>query len=308
MKYYFIVNPHSRTGKGGLIWQKQLKPYMTRSPKSWKVVYTRRRGHCTEIVRRLTSNPKKPITLIIIGGDGTLNEALNGIQCFDKVTLAYIPSGSSNDFARGMKLSGTPKEMLQSILHKEHELMLDFGVVKASDGPQKRFIVSSGTGFDAFVTDEALHSPIKNALNAIHLGKLTYALIAIGQLIRIPLQTVCLTLDDGSVLNFKRFYFLSCHILPFEGGGFKFAPEARPDDGILHLCAVHGLPKFLIPLLLPTAFWGGHFKFSGVESLRCHKVHIVLEHPYPVHTDGETYHPRRELDIWCEQGKLHFVY
>ena len=155
------------------------------------------------------------------------------------------------------------------------------------------------------MTDEALHSPIKNVLNAIHLGKLTYALIAIGQLIKLPLRRQHFTLDGSKTLRFKRFYFAASHNLPYEGGGFKFAPDARPDDGILHICAVHGLSKLIVPALLPTAFWGGHLKFSGVESFSCQKMHITLDNPYPVHTDGETYRPHRELDVWCEAGKLH---
>lgn len=307
MKYYFIVNPHSKTSKGRFIWQKQLKPCLLAAREHWKVFYTRYSGHCTQIVSQLTKQPKEPITIVVLGGDGTLNEALNGIESFDKVTLSYIPTGSSNDFARGMKLKGTPAKQLRNILQKRHECWLDFGVVKAPGKKQQRFIVSSGIGFDAYVTDEALHSPIKNVLNAIHLGKLTYALIAIGQLIKLPLQTATLTLDGSKTLRFKRFYFAASHNLPYEGGGFKFAPDARPDDGILHICAVHGLSKLIVPALLPTAFWGGHLKFSGVESFSCQKMHITLDNPYPVHTDGETYHPRRELDVWCEAGKLHFV-
>ena len=307
MDYYFIVNPRAQTGKGRQIWKKQILPGLQASKERWKVFFTHYSGHCTQIVRQLTSRPKGNITIVILGGDGTLNEALNGIVNFDLVTLGYIPAGSSNDFARGMKLHGTPARQLQNILRRRHEYCLDFGVVKAPGKKEQRFIVSSGVGFDAYVTDEALHSRIKNVLNAVHLGKLTYALIAIGQLIKLPLQTVTLTLDGTKIFRFQRFYFASSHNLPYEGGGFKFTPKARPDDGKLHVCAVHGLPKLIVPALLPTAFWGGHVNFSGVESLSCKKMHVVLEHPYPVHTDGETYHPRKELDVWCESGKLHFV-
>ncbi len=308
MKYYFIVNPHAQTGSGKRIWQQQLRPYLQSSRSRWKLFYTRYAGHCTQIVRQLTNAPKEPVTLIILGGDGTLNEALCGIIDFQNVTLGYIPAGSSNDFARGIRLKGTPVEMLDNILKKKHETWLDFGVVQAPGKQPKRFIVSSGIGFDAYVTDEALHSPLKKVLNAVHLGKLTYALIALGQLIKIPLQTVKITLDDTRQLCFSRFYFASSHNLPYEGGGFKFTPKADPADGRLHVCAVHGLPKPAIPLLLPTAFFGAHVHLPGVESFTCKKMHIVLEHPYPVHADGESYHPRQEIDVWCEPQKLHFVY
>lgn len=308
MKYYFILNPNSQTGKGRLIWKKQLQPCLKASKSHWKAFYTRYPGHCTQIVSQLTSTGSEPVTIVILGGDGTLNEAVNGIKHFENVTLGYIPTGSSNDFARGMKQNSDPLETLHNILQNKHELWLDYGVVQAPGKAPQRFIVSSGIGFDAYVTDEALTSPIKNVLNAIHMGKLTYALIALKKLVTISLQPVVLTVDDTYTLKLPRFYFASSHNLPYEGGGFKFTPQARPDDGKLNVCVVHGFLKCLIPVLLPTAFFGLHKYFPGVTLLSCKKLTVRLAHPFPVHTDGETYHPQTKLCIWCEPGKIRFVY
>ncbi|HIQ99421.1 MAG TPA: diacylglycerol kinase family lipid kinase [Candidatus Scybalocola faecavium] len=308
MKYYFILNPHSQTGKGRLIWKNQLLPCLKASHSHWKVFYTRYEGHCTQIVRQLTRSPSRPLTIVILGGDGTLNEAINGIEQFNNVTLGYIPTGSSNDFARGMKLTSDPLQTLHNILRQEHQVWLDYGEVQAPGKAPKRFIVSSGIGFDAYVTDEALTSPIKNVLNTVHLGKLTYALIALKKLITISLQPVRITVDDTYTLKFPRFYFASSHNLPFEGGGFKFSPNARPDDGKLEVCVIHGFFKFLIPILLPTAFFGLHKYFPGVTLFSCEKMTIRLAHPFPVHTDGETYHPQTRIKVWCNKGKIHFVY
>ena len=112
------------------------------------------------------------------------------------MSLGYIPLGSSNDFSRGMEQKGAdPAQTLHNILRKKHEVWLDYGVVKAPGTKEQRFIVSSGIGFDAYVTDDALHSPIKNVLNAFHLGKLTYAVISLKQLFRIRLQKASITVD-----------------------------------------------------------------------------------------------------------------
>ena len=56
------------------------------------------------------------IDLIVVGGDGTINEVLNGIRDFDRVRLGVIPTGSGNDFCRNLKLPGTPEESLRQIL------------------------------------------------------------------------------------------------------------------------------------------------------------------------------------------------
>ena len=172
MKYYFILNPNARTGKGQKIWKDKLLPALRASRRPWKVFYTHFPGHCTQIVEQLTRPGGSPVTIVILGGDGTLNEAVNGIKDFSRVSLGYIPLGSSNDFSRGMEQKGAdPAQTLHNILRKKHEVWLDYGVVKAPGTKEQRFIVSSGIGFDAYVTDDALHSPIKNVLNAFHLGK-----------------------------------------------------------------------------------------------------------------------------------------
>ena len=306
--YYFIVNPHSRTGLGKQIWTRQLQPLLEETNVRYKVFYTRYSGHCTQIVRQLSENAKKPVTIVVLGGDGTLNEAVNGLYHTDMVSLGYIPTGSSNDFARGFPLKGTPPQLLQSILQQNHEAWLDCGVVKAPGKKPRRFMVSCGMGYDAYITDEALHSRIKNVLNRFGLGKLTYMCIAVDKLIRIRPQTVSITMDGCHFLHYKDFYFASGHNLPFEGGGFKFAPKAEPTDGLLDICIVHGLSKAGLACKLPFALFGRHLRFGGIENHRCSHMKITLDRPYPVHTDGETYHPRKEIEVWCEPGKIHFIY
>lgn len=306
---YFIINPRSQTGKGKRIWTQEIKPWLEEHQYRYKAFLTHYSGHCTQIVRQLCEYAKKPLTLIILGGDGTLNEAVNGLYNTEQVTLAYIPTGSSNDFARAyLPRRCAPVERLKSILDEKHEAWLDCGVVKAPGKKPKRFIVSSGIGYDAYITDEALHSKIKNVLNFIHLGKLTYMLIAIDKLLRIQPQTVSITLDGSRFFHLDKLYFAASHNLPYEGGGFKFAPKAVPDDGQLDLCIVHGISKPGLACKLLFAFKGKHVRFKGIENIRYKHMKLVLEHPYAVHTDGETYHPRKEIEVWCEAGKIHFIY
>lgn len=308
VNYYFIVNPQSQSGKGRRIWTQEIKPWLDEHSCRYKVFFTRYSGHCTQIVRQLSENAKNPLTLIILGGDGTLNEAVNGLYNTTLVTLGYIPTGSSNDFARAYLPKRSPAERLRGILDKNHEAWLDCGVVKAPGKKPKRFIVSSGIGYDAFITDEALHSKIKNVLNFFHLGKLTYMLIAIDKLLRIQPQTVSITLDDSRFFHLDKLYFAASHNLPYEGGGFKFSPGAVPDDGLLDLCIVHGISKPGLAFKLLFALKGKHIRFGGIENIRFHHMKLVLENPYAVHTDGETYHPRKEIEVWCEPEKIHFIY
>lgn len=78
-------------------------------------------------------------TIVVLGGDGTVNEVLNGITELSKVTMGYIPMGSSNDFARYFKMAAEPAECLTRILHPKKMVDMNVGImsykmVKSPDG------------------------------------------------------------------------------------------------------------------------------------------------------------------------------
>ena len=100
--YYCIFNPSARSGKGKEIWKK-LEKSLQNSGLEFKAFFTEGPGHATKLARDITSaqrNPSEyPLKVVVLGGDGTLNEAINGIEDFDRTLLGYIPIGSSNDFS-----------------------------------------------------------------------------------------------------------------------------------------------------------------------------------------------------------------
>ena len=114
MDYIFIVNPKSRTGQGELLWS-QLEPELKKRRVSYEVRMTGRKKDAERIATEITADEEEH-TMIVLGGDGSLNEVINGIKNPSKVTLGYIPTGSSNDFARGM---GIPKDAKKAL--EEHD-------------------------------------------------------------------------------------------------------------------------------------------------------------------------------------------
>ena len=115
--YYFIVNPNSRSGKGALIW-KGLEGILNERNVEYKTFFTEYRGHAVLLSESITSDaaPENPVTLIAVGGDGTIQEVLSGVHDLSCITFGYIPTGSGNDFCRGMKLPMAPTEKLNLIL------------------------------------------------------------------------------------------------------------------------------------------------------------------------------------------------
>lgn len=316
--YHIIMNPGSKSGKGMSIWQ-SLESILSERKVSYQLYESTHIGHVTELVRQITSTGR-PANLIILGGDGTVNEALQGIENFELVSIGYIPTGSSNDLARALKLSADPKELLLHILEESNPHMIDLGILtyesnadvtsRLHSHPTHRsryFIVSSGIGFDAAVCEEALSSPIKNALNKLRLGKLTYLCIALKQLFAAKAISCEITLDGSETIYIPKLLFTALMIHPFEGGGFCFCPQADNQDGLLDLCVVGDLPKLLILFALPTAFFGKHYLFPKISHYTASAVQLKTSAPLWVHTDGEVYLKSDWISISCLRQRIRFL-
>lgn len=292
-EYDFIVNPKSRSGLGEMTW-KMLEPELKKRRIGYTVHMTEKRKNAEKIAEMLTADGE-PHTLVVLGGDGSLNEVINGIREPDKITLGYIPIGSSNDFARGMGIPKEPLAALEAVLRPKKVIHMDIGVL-SDEIRSRRFLVSGGIGFDAAVCHEVCVSRWKVILNKLGLGKLSYAVVALDRLVKDRPVHLSLVLEDGSEREFPKTYFAAFMNLPYEGGGFKFCPDASPEDGMLDVIVAHGLPVLKILFLLPLAFGGRHTGFKGVTILRCRKVRAEAAVPLALHTDGEPGFPRRAIE------------
>ena len=203
MEYHFIVNPKARTGMGEMIWR-MIEPELKKKRVDYCCYMTKRRNHARKIAGRITADGQEH-RIVVLGGDGTVNEVVNGIREPGKVTLGYIPIGSSNDFARGLKIPKDPEKALDIILAPQKIIHMDVGVLCAA-GRQRRFAVSAGIGFDAAVCHEVCVSKWKVLLNRIGLGKLSYAVVALDRLKKDRPAEMTVTLTDGTVRTFERAY------------------------------------------------------------------------------------------------------
>lgn len=322
MMYYIIVNPASKSGRGAKIWS-MLMPVLEQKDIEYKVFFSAKIGHVTKLVRDLSDsvllrNPESTLKLIILGGDGTLNEAIQGISDFGRVQLGYIPTGSSNDLARDLGLPKDPALILETILKGNVVRTLDLGTLsygntnENTDGNTgeavRYFAVSSGIGFDAAVCEEALSSRFKKALNRMGLGKLTYLSIALKQLVAAKSVSCDIYLDDAKEpVHFRRFLFTAFMIHRYEGGGFQFCPMADATDGKLDLCVVGRIPKPVILFALPTAFFGKHYMFPAIRHYAASKAVVHSSIPLWVHTDGEVSRKADEITVTCTKRQIRLM-
>lgn len=318
LMYNIIINPASRSGRGRQIWETIIKPALDEKKVDYEAFFSEKAGDVALLADKITAPfadssqaSKEPCHLLILGGDGTVNEALQGIAPGRHVIIGYIPTGSSNDLARDVGIPKEPRKALEHILAASTPAgtaasPMDRGLVRTSTG-EHSFAVSCGIGFDAAVCEEALHSPIKATLNRLKLGKLTYLGIALKQLFAARTVSCELYLDEEAPIRIRKIFFAAFMTHRFEGGGFKFCPTADYTDGLFDLCVVGNLPKLLILFALPTAFFGKHFIFPGVNHYRAKHIRLKTSVPLWLHTDGEVHEKTDNLEITCIQGDIRFI-
>lgn len=311
--YHFIVNPASRSGQGIKYWNK-IEAYLKEHNITYQAHISTHCSHVAELMRALTDNlndSSDALSVIILGGDGTVNEALQGIMRFDKVILSYIPTGSSNDLARDLGISRDPIMALEHILQNPHNHSMDMGIVEYKTAmpnntvtQTRRFAVSCSIGYDAAICEEVMRSRLKQILNRTGLGKLVYLLIALKQLISARSIDAKLTLHDGTEITIRKLLFLAGMNHRYEGGGFKFSPAADDHDGIIDICCASNATKLKILRVLPTAYKGNHLRFPELSDYHVTSYEVKTEEPLWIHTDGESLVMTDYIKVYCKKGVL----
>lgn len=263
--YHIIINPASSSGKGRKAWE-TAEPLFRQSGRKYEVHFSTEEHGIQDIVRELAEKAEEQwnrigleqakeellasdrfwavweapvpeegtLDLIIVGGDGSLNEALNGIQDFSRIRVGLIPVGSGNDFALDAKISRNIEETVNRILKGDHRRRLDLGQVRWWEEPEnagnaepsekaaepgeeepdetgrpepaaaeprtlhtRNFLISSGVGFDAQVCYDSDHSRWKKLLNKIGLGKLIYIFTAIRLILTAKRARLEVEIDTG---------------------------------------------------------------------------------------------------------------
>ena len=308
---YFIVNQTARTGKSSKVW-KRVQTLLMAEAVPYEAYLTEYENHATELARMISQKDDPDICLVVVGGDGTMNEVINGITDFERVRFGIIPAGSGNDFGRGLGIGRNTEENVNRII-RAYRLgsacfqPMDLGRVNWENGTKSRlFGISSGVGMDAIVCKKALHSGMKNFLNKIHLGKLTYILLTVQTLFSMDTGTVEVELDKETK-HFDRLIFMAAMNLRAEGGGVPMAPNATPFDGVLSLSSASGIPKWRTFFCLPLLVAAKHDRIKGFHVADSRVTKVSISKPFVLHADGEYCGDVTEAVFTCVADKLHMI-
>lgn len=302
--YTFIVNPNARSGLGQKVWNK-LEAVLINDKVEYEVFFTEHPKHATQITSKITSDGNEHI-IVALGGDGTVDEVVNGICNFEKTVLGYIPIGSSNDFARGLSLPKKPLVALRNVLDCPYLHAMNIGELSYKN-KVRRFAVSAGVGFDADICHEAVVSHVKAFLNKLKLGKLTYVCIALHRLFVTKPCSVTISLDEQEPITFDSTYFVALMNNKYEGGGVKFCPNAINNDDKLDVLVAANVSKLKVLCLIPLALFGWHTPFKGVHIYTCKKIDIETSQAMPLHTDGEPIFLQHNISARCLPEKIRVI-
>ena len=309
--FYFIVNYGGGSGHGKKTW-KDVRGILDSEKVPFRAYRTKYPGHAmriaTEIVRRYSSK-EIPASIVVVGGDGTVNEVLNGIMDFDRVWLGVIPTGSGNDFARGHGLPGKTVPALLHILNCDMPEKVDVGCVTGDSNAPRLFGISTGIGLDAEVCKKALQSGQKKLLNGLGLGKLTYLTLTLESLFTMKTNSGRIIFDGDleSVAHLRKLIFLSGMITRWEGGGVPMAPDADPRDGQLSCCLATNIPKWKSFFDLPFLVFGKQKKLKGFTLRDSRTIDIEMERPVVLHADGEYCGDVRRIHMEVLPRKLNLL-
>ncbi|WP_455387093.1 diacylglycerol/lipid kinase family protein [Lactiplantibacillus pentosus] len=170
-EYYIIINELAGSGHGKQVWE-TIKPILEQRQIHFEYRISEYAGHtirlAAEYVKTIQRRPNITPVILVVGGDGTLNEALNGIMQVpqqDPIPIAYIPGGSGNDFARGLGMATDPEIALAQVLNNMRPRTLNVGYYHETLKNEHRYFVNNvGLGFDAQIVDDTNRSKQKGRL------------------------------------------------------------------------------------------------------------------------------------------------
>jgi diacylglycerol kinase (ATP) len=225
--------------------------------------------------------------LFVAGGDGTLNEVLNGITAVSdglrRVTLGIIPLGTGNDLATAL---GFPPQVEDAVdlLMASTPTAVDVGVVNG-----RHFLNVSGGGFIAEVSD-AVDVQLKSVA-----GKLAYLIGGAQVLFTHDAIDTNVHWRDGAdehTRHLSLHAFAVCNSRQI-GGGRLIAPDAILDDGLLDLCLIEEMPTLEFIALLRRVSTGDHVDDERVSYFRASEVDLQFGRKIKVNTDGQVLDAQR---------------
>ena len=284
-RWFVIVNPVSGGGKGLEAFPK-ISHLLRENGIEHDPAFTEYRYHATELtVEAINSGYRK---IIVVGGDGTLNEVVNGLfiqkQCEPKdILLAVIAVGTGNDWVRTF---GTPRNYTAAIraIKEGGTFLQDVGKVTYTESKveQSRYIANvAGLGFDADVIEIFNHLKHKG-----YKGKWLYIYSLLKGYLKLKPFGVRIEVDGKEVYH-NLLFSIAVGICKYNGGGIQQLPKAVADDGLLDVTLIKPLHWWHVVFRARRLFNGEIYSIGHIQHAQGKRVRIEASPNILLETDGE---------------------
>ena len=277
IKTVFLVNPAAENGAAGRRWP-ELAHEAASLGLQGDTRFSERPGHLTELAREAAADAD---LLVAVGGDGTVNEVVNGIAGLD-VELALIPRGTGGDFVRTFGIPGKLDRAVEVAL-RGRTRAIDLGRGRyrswAGEDEESYFANIASAGMSGAIAKRT--NETSKALG----GKVSYAWATVAVFSRWRSDEVRVRVDGTEQAG--RMHDVIVANGRYLGGGMKMVPEAEPDDGLLDVLLIGDLTKRDLLLTMPKTYRGKHLPHPKATLLRGTTVEIDAPEPLPVELDGE---------------------
>ena len=285
-KWLIIVNPNAGVKKGVKDWP-LISRLLNSDGISHLCILTEHRDHANQLAGEFIEEGYRNIA--VVGGDGTMNEVVNGIFLQKRVspsaiTLAMIPVGTGNDWCRTFGIPFDYKEAIH-ILKNGKTFLQDVGRIsyfKNQEPIQRYFINIAGMGYDALVAKKTNISKEKGRG-----GPLTYLFFVFSSLFQYKFIEAVIEVDDQLVFKGEMFS-MNVGICKFNGGGMMQVPAAIPDDGLFDVTLIKKAPKWMVIRHASKLYDGTLVKLPFISTYRGKSIRIRSIGKIYLEADGES--------------------
>ncbi len=236
----------------------------------FEYAYTKYPGHAKDLAHQESA---KGIDIIIaMGGDGTINEVVNGMV-HSESRLGVIPYGTANVFGLSFDVPNDYLEACKRIIEGQSKV-IDLGNINGHF-----FICMGGVGFDAYIIKKA-----DKRLKKI-IGGLSYVMISMVEYFRYKFNPIIFKVDNDSEL--KKGYFLFICNTKYYGGKFIISDKIDPTDGLLDICLIKDKGLFTAIKCSVQLAMGKLRKSDVVEKFQCKQIYIDASGRHRIHGDAE---------------------
>lgn len=284
-EWLILVNPNAGVGKGIKDWR-SISSLLSENNFEYEAVFTEKKLHAIELVQEKIAEGFRKI--IVVGGDGTMNEAVNGIFNQDvvpttEITLGMISVGTGNDWVKTFNIPLDYSEAIK-IIKEEQTLLQDAGIVKFyNEAIQKirYFVNMAGLGFDAMVASKTNADKESGKSNP-----LLYLKNLVSTLFSYKSSNTKVKVDNH-VVNDKIFS-IGIGIGQYNGGGMQQTPNAIPDDGLLDVALIKHMSKLRIIASIRRLYNGTIGQHNRVETFVGKNIYVESKVPILLEADGES--------------------